>query len=315
MKNGKLKIFSGRSNSVLADKVASALGRKLGKVSIRTFSDGELWVKYEENIRGHDVFIIQSTNGPSENIIELTLMVDAAVRASADTVTVVVPYFGYGRQDRKDQPRVPISSRVMIDILTVMGADRIITMDLHSTQIQGFAKIPFDNLYSRSIILESIASENFDPKNSVVLAPDVGSAKMSQGYAKNLGMHFALIDKRRYAPNKAEVSHLIGDLDGMDVLIIDDMIDTAGTTVNAARAALEKGATSVTAIATHGVLSGPAIKRLNDSKIKKIIITDTILISSEKKIKKMKIVSVSEVFAKAVDRVHNGESVSALFEF
>jgi ribose-phosphate pyrophosphokinase len=242
-------------------------------------------------------------------------MVDAAVRASADTVTVVVPYFGYGRQDRKDQPRVPISSRVMIDILTVMGADRIITMDLHSTQIQGFAKIPFDNLYSRSIILESIASESFDPKNSVVLAPDVGSAKMSQGYAKNLGMHFALIDKRRYAPNKAEVSHLIGDLNGMDVLIIDDMIDTAGTTVNAAEAALEKGATSVTAIATHGVLSGPAIERLKTSQIKKIIITDTILIPKEKNLEKMKIVSVSEVFAKAVDRVHNGESVSALFEF
>ena len=315
MEKSKLKIFSGRSNPVLADKVASALGRQLGKVSIRTFSDGELWVKYEENIRGHDVFIIQSTNGPSENIIELTLMVDAAVRASADTVTVVVPYFGYGRQDRKDQPRVPISSRVMIDILTVMGADRIITMDLHSTQIQGFAKIPFDNLYSRSIILESIASESFDPKNSVVLAPDVGSAKMSQGYAKNLGMHFALIDKRRYAPNKAEVSHLIGDLNGMDVLIIDDMIDTAGTTVNAAEAALEKGATSVTAIATHGVLSGPAIERLNISQIKKIIITDTILIPKEKNLEKMKIVSVSEVFAKAVDRVHNGESVSALFEF
>ena len=315
MKKSKLKIFSGRSNPVLADKVALALGRQLGKVSIRTFSDGELWVKYEENIRGHDVFIIQSTNGPSENIIELTLMVDAAVRASADTVTVVVPYFGYGRQDRKDQPRVPISSRVMIDILTVMGADRIITMDLHSTQIQGFAKIPFDNLYSRSIILESIASESFDPKNSVVLAPDVGSAKMSQGYAKNLGMHFALIDKRRYAPNKAEVSHLIGDLNGMDVLIIDDMIDTAGTTVNAAEAALEKGATSVTAIATHGVLSGPAIERLNISQIKKIIITDTILIPKEKNLEKMKIVSVSEVFAKAVDRVHNGESVSALFEF
>ena len=315
MEKSKLKIFSGRSNPILADKVALALGRQLGKVSIRTFSDGELWVKYEENIRGHDVFIIQSTNGPSENIIELTLMVDAAVRASADTVTVVVPYFGYGRQDRKDQPRVPISSRVMIDILTVMGADRIITMDLHSTQIQGFAKIPFDNLYSRSIILESIASESFDPKNSVVLAPDVGSAKMSQGYAKNLGMHFALIDKRRYAPNKAEVSHLIGDLNGMDVLIIDDMIDTAGTTVNAAEAALEKGATSVTAIATHGVLSGPAIERLNISQIKKIIITDTILIPKEKNLEKMKIVSVGEVFAKAVDRVHNGESVSALFEF
>ena len=315
MNKNKLKIFSGRSNLPLAEKVSSCLGQELGKVSIQTFSDGELWIKYEENIRGHDVFIIQSTNGPSENIIELALMIDAAVRASADTVTVVVPYFGYGRQDRKDQPRVPISSRVMIDIFTAMGADRIITMDLHSTQIQGFAKIPFDNLYSRSIILDSISAENFKPKNSVVLAPDVGSAKMSQGYAKNLGMHFALIDKRRYAPNKAEVSHLIGDLEGLDVLIIDDMIDTAGTTVNAAKAALKKGAKSVTAIATHGVLSGPAIERLKDSPIDKIIITDTIFIPNNKKFEKMKVVSVSKVFAEAVSRVHNGESVSALFEF
>ena len=213
-------------------------------------------------------------------------MIDAAVRASADTVTIVVPYFGYGRQDRKDQPRVPISSRVMIDMFTAMGADRIITMDLHSTQIQGFAKIPFDNLYSRSIILDSIFAENFKPQKSVVLAPDVGSAKMSQGYAKNLEMHFALIDKRRYAPNKAEVSHLIGDLSGLDVLIIDDMIDTVGTTVNAAEAALEKGASSVTAIATHGVLSGPAIERLKKSSINKVIVTDTILISEEKFLKK-----------------------------
>ena len=315
MNKNKLKIFSGRSNLPLAEKVSSCLGQELGKVSIQTFSDGELWIKYEENIRGHDVFIIQSTNGPSENIIELALMIDAAVRASADTVTVVVPYFGYGRQDRKDQPRVPISSRVMIDIFTAMGADRIITMDLHSTQIQGFAKIPFDNLYSRSIILDSISAENFKPENSVVLAPDVGSAKMSQGYAKNLGMHFALIDKRRYAPNKAEVSHLIGDLEGLDVLIIDDMIDTAGTTVNAAKAAFKKGAKSVTAIATHGVLSGPAIERLKDSPIDKIIITDTIFIPNNKKFGKMKIVSVSKVFAEAVSRVHNGESVSALFEF
>lgn len=315
MNKNKLKIFSGRSNLPLAEKVSSCLGQELGKVSIQTFSDGELWIKYEENIRGHDVFIIQSTNGPSENIIELALMIDAAVRASADTVTVVVPYFGYGRQDRKDQPRVPISSRVMIDIFTAMGADRIITMDLHSTQIQGFAKIPFDNLYSRSIILDSISAENFEPKNSVVLAPDVGSAKMSQGYAKNLGMHFALIDKRRYAPNKAEVSHLIGDLEGLDVLIIDDMIDTAGTTVNAAKAAFKKGAKSVTAIATHGVLSGPAIERLKDSPIDKIIITDTIFIPNNKKFEKMKVVSVSKVFAEAVSRVHNGESVSALFEF
>jgi ribose-phosphate pyrophosphokinase len=203
----------------------------------------------------------------------------------------------------------------MIDILTAMGADRIMTMDLHSTQIQGFAKIPFDNLYSRSIILDTIAAENFDPEKSVVLAPDVGSAKMSQGYAKKLGMHFALIDKRRYAPNQAEVSHLIGDLDGLDVLIIDDMIDTAGTTVNAAKAAIDKGATSITAIATHGVLSGPALKRLNDSEIKKIIITDTIARQEKKSIEKIKVVSVGKVFAEAVNRVHNGESVSALFEF
>ena len=315
MTQNNLKIFSGRSNPLLAKQIAQFLDRDLGAISIRTFSDGELWVKYEENIRGHNVFIVQSTNGPSENIIELTLMVDAAVRASADTVTVVIPYFGYGRQDRKDQPRVPISSRVMIDILTAMGTDRIITMDLHSTQIQGFAKIPFDNLYSRSVLFDAIKDENLEPDNSVVLAPDIGSVKMSQGYAKNLGMYFALIDKRRYAPNQAEISHLIGDLNGMDVLIIDDMIDTAGTTVNAAEAALKQGAKSVTAVATHGVLSGPAMERLSESNIKKIIVTDTIAIPKEKHIEKMKIVSVGNIFGEAVNRIHNGESVSALFAF
>jgi len=311
----KLKIFSGRSNIELSKKIAETLGCNLGEISIRTFSDGELWVKFEENIRGHDVFLIQSTNGPSENIIELALMVDAAVRASANRVTVLMPYFGYGRQDRKDQPRVPISSRAMIDIFTVMGSDRIVTMDLHSTQIQGFAKIPFDNLYSRTVLLDAILSQDINPETGVVLAPDIGSAKMSQSYAKHLGMHFALIDKRRYAPNQAEVSHLIGNLNNMDVLIIDDMIDTAGTTVNAAKAALDQGAKSVTAVATHGVLSGPAIERLKESNIKKIIITDTINISKEKLCDNMEIVSVAEVFAKAVNRIHNGQSVSALFQF
>jgi len=311
----KLKIFSGRSNPALAEKIASTLNKDLGSISIRTFSDGEIWVKYEENIRGCDVFIIQSTNGPSENIMELALMVDAAVRASADTVTVVIPYFGYGRQDRKDQPRVPISSRVMVDILTALGTDRIITLDLHSTQIQGFANIPFDNLYSRSVLYTAIKGEKLDPKHSVVLAPDIGSVKMSQSYAKTLGMHFALIDKRRFAPNQAEINHLIGDLKNMDVLIIDDMIDTAGTTVNAAKAAMDEGARSVTAVATHGVLSGPAIERLNDSMIKKIIITDTISITKDKKIDKIQIISVASIFGEAVNRVHNGESVSALFEF
>ena len=315
MKNNKLKIFSGRSNIMLAEKIANTLDQNLGKISIRTFSDGEIWVKYEENIRGCDIFIIQSTNGPSENIMELSLMIDAAVRASADTVTVVIPYFGYGRQDRKDQPRVPISSRVVVDIITAMGADRIITLDLHSTQIQGFAKIPFDNLYSRTVLFQAIKNENFNPKKSVVLAPDIGSVKMSQGYAKNLGMHFALIDKRRFAPNEAEINHLIGDLNNMDVLIIDDMIDTAGTLVNAADAAIKEGAKSVTAVATHGVLSGLAIERIEKSEIKKIIITDTISILKEKKIDKIHIVSVDTVFGQAVHRVHNGESVSALFEF
>ena len=315
MSKNKLKIFSGRSNPQIAEKIANSLDRSLGDISIRTFSDGEIWVKYEENIRGCDIFIIQSTNGPSENIMELALLVDAAVRASADTVTVVIPYFGYGRQDRKDQPRVPISSRVVVDILTALGTDRIITLDLHSTQIQGFANIPFDNLYSRTVLHEAIKAENFSALDTVVLAPDIGSVKMSQSYAKTLGMHFALIDKRRFAPNQAEVNHLIGELEDMDVLIIDDMIDTAGTTVNAANAAIAKGAKSVTAVATHGVLSGPAIERLNGSSIKKVIITDTISISEDKKIDKLKIVSVSKIFGEAVIRVHNGESVSALFEF
>ena len=314
MKN-KLKIFSGRANPQLASNIASILDQDLGEISIKTFSDGEIWVKYQENVRGCDVFLIQSTNGPSENIVELALMIDAAVRASADTVTVVIPYFGYGRQDRKDQPRVPISSRVIVDILSAMGANRIITLDLHSTQIQGFAKIPFDNLYSRNIFYNFIKNKNFIPEKTVVLAPDIGSVKMSQSYAKILGMHFALIEKRRFAPNQAEVNHLIGDLDSLDVLIIDDMIDTAGTTVSAADAAMDKGANSVTVVATHGVLSGPSIQRLNDSVIRKIIVTDTISIPEEKQIEKLETVSAAGLFAEAISRVHNGESVSALFEF
>ena len=309
------KIFSGRSNPELAKKIANSADCQLGDISIKTFSDGEIWVKYEENVRGQDVFIIQSTNGPSENIIELALMTDAAVRASASTVNIIMPYFGYGRQDRKDQPRVPISSRVMIDIFTSMGADRIVTMDLHSTQIQGFAKIPFDHLYSRMVLMKAISDLGLDPKRSVVLAPDVGSAAISQAYAKRLKMHFALIDKRRFAPNQAKVSHLIGDLDSKDVLIIDDMIDTAGTTVGAANAAMEKGAKSVTAIATHGVLSGPAIERLKCAPIKNLVVTDTIQIPKEKILSNMKIITVADVFGAAINRIHNGESVSALFEF
>ena len=311
--NNTLKIFSGRSNPILSKRIIDHLGLKLGDVTIRTFADGELWVKFEENIRGKDVFIIQSTNGPAENLIELFLLIDAAVRASAQRVTAVIPYFGYGRQDRKDQPRVPISSRVMVDILTATGADRIISMDLHSTQIQGFASIPFDHIYSRMVLLDKLKSLDLNPEECTVLSPDVGSAAMGQSYAKRLGFHFALIDKRRYAPNKAEVSHLIGDLKGKDVLIIDDMIDTAGTTVSASKAAVDEGANSVIAVATHGVLSGPAIERLKSAPINKIIITDTIAVSDDKKIPKMDIVSVADVFSEATKRIHKGESVSALF--
>ena len=311
----KLKIFSGRSNPALAEKIAKSQSCKLGSISFNTFSDGEIWVKFNENIRGHDVFLIQSTNSPAENIIELALMTDAAIRASASRVTAVIPYFGYGRQDRKDQPRVPISSKVMIDFFTVIGVNRVLTMDLHSTQIQGFTNVPFDHLYSRMVLIDAIKHQSFDPEKSVVLAPDIGSAAISQAYAKRLGMHFALIDKRRIAPNKAEISHLIGELEGMDVLIIDDMIDTAGTTINASNAAMEQGANSVTAIATHGVLSGPAIKRLKSSGIKKIIVTDTIDLASEKILDNMEIVSVADVFGSAISRIHQGESVSALFEF
>jgi ribose-phosphate pyrophosphokinase len=311
----QLKIFSGRSNPILAKKIADSLGQNLGDITIKTFADGELWIKFEENIRGTDVFIIQPTNSPGDNIIELALLIDAAVRASAKTVTAVIPYFGYGRQDRKDNPRVPISSRVMVDMVTATGANRIITMDLHSTQIQGFATIPFDHLYSRMVLLDAIKDLALNPDNSVVLSPDVGSARMSQAYAKRLGMHFALIDKRRYAPNKAEIVHLIGDLKGKDVLIIDDMIDTAGTTVNAANAAKENGANSVTAIATHALLSGPAIERIKKSAIGKIIVTDTLSIPDEKKLDNMEIVTVANVFGEAIKRVFEGKSVSALFEF
>ena len=283
MSERKLKIFSGRSNPELAKGIADQLNLSLGDISIKNFADGELWIKFEENIRGDDVFIIQSTNSPAQNILELTLMLDAAVRASAQRVTAVVPYFGYGRQDRKDQPRVPISSRVLVDMFTAAGANRLISMDLHSTQIQGFASIPFDHLYSRMVLLEEIKKLELEKDNCVVLAPDVGSALMSQAYAKRLGMHFALIEKRRYEHNRAEVTHLIGDLKDRHVLIIDDMIDTAGTTVNAATAAKENGAKSVTAIATHAILSGPAVERIKESNISNLIVTDTLEIPEDKK--------------------------------
>ncbi len=315
MKNSKLKIFAGRSNPVLADKIAKHLGKPLGKMSIRTFADGELWVKYEENIRGCDVYLIQSTNSPAENIIELSLMIDAAIRASAERVTVVIPYFGYSRQDRKDKPRVPISARAMVDIFSAMGASRIISMDLHSTQIQGFAKVPFDGLYSRLVLLEEIIAIGLEPANTVVLAPDVGSASMSQAYAKRLGMNFALIEKRRTGHNRSEAVHLIGELNNLHVLIVDDIVDTAGTIINASEKAMEHGALSVSMVGTHALLSGDAIERLKKSNISRFIFTDTVATSNVKLLPNTKIITVGKIFADAINRIHNGMSVSELFKF
>ena len=309
-----MKIFSGTSNIKIAEKIANLAGVPLGKIDLETFSDGELRVAFQENIRGENVFLVQSTNPPAENLMQLLLMLDAAKRASAKTVTTVIPYYGYSRQDRKDQPRVPISARMIMDLMSAAGVDRMITMDLHSPQIQGFTNVPFDNLYSRIVLFNKLKEYQLDVDNGVVLAPDIGSAKMSQSYAKKLGIGFALIDKRRPKHNVTEVVNLIGDLKDKHVFIIDDMIDTAGTICNAARTAIENGAKSVMAVATHPVLSGPAIERLKDAPIDKIIVSDTIDISNNKIFNKLEIVSVAEVFAEAIIRINKGDSISELFK-
>jgi len=309
-----MKIFSGKSNLALATKIAKFLDVSLGLVELDTFSDGELRVAFKESIRGEDVFLIQSTNPPSENLMELLLMLDAAKRASAKSVTAVIPYFGYSRQDRKDQPRVPISARMILDLIAAVGVDRMITMDLHSPQIQGFTNVPFDNLYSRIVLFNRLQKYNLDYDSGVVLAPDVGSAKMSQAYAKKLGLGFALIDKRRPTHNVAKVVNLIGELKNKHVFIIDDMIDTAGTICNAAVTAIDNGAHSVIAIATHPVLSGKAIERLEKSPIEKVIVSDTMAISKDKIFNKLEIISVSEIFAETIKRINSGESVSSLFK-
>ena len=308
-----MKVFTGRSNPEFAEGIVDYLGISLGKIDIQEFSDGEIWVAFDENIRNEDVFIVQSTNSPTDNLMELLLMLDAARRASAKNVIAVIPYLGYGRQDRKDQPRVPISARLMLDLITAVGVTRIITMDLHSPQIQGFVNVPFDHLYSRIILLDKLKELNLDESNGVVLAPDVGSANMSQSYAKKLNINFALIDKRRPAKNKVEVANLIGDLNDKHVLIIDDMIDTAGTLCNAAELAEKEGAKSVTAIATHPVLSGDAIARLESAPISKVIVCNTIKLDVNKKLDKLEIVSVSEVFGESMKRIVEGTSLSSLF--
>ena len=309
-----MKIFSGNSNKSLAKDICKYLNVELGKLNIKKFSDGELFVDFEENIRNEDVFIIQSTNPPAENILELLLMLDAAKRASAKNVVAVIPYFGYGRQDRKDKPRVPISARMLLDIISAVGVDRIVSMDLHSAQIQGFANVPFDHLYSRIALFSHLKNLNLNEDNGVVLSPDVGSAKMSQAYAKTLGVGFALIDKRRPKPNEAEIANLIGELSNKHVLIIDDMIDTAGTICNAAQAAKENGALSVSAIATHPVLSGPAIERLENSAISKVIVCNTIELNEKQKFNKLQVINVADVFGESIKRIVDGTSLSSMFK-
>ena len=308
-----MKLFSGRSNPELAQGISDYLGMPLGKIDIQEFSDGEIWVAFAENIRNEDVFIIQSTNSPTDNIMELLLMLDAARRASAKNVIAVIPYLGYGRQDRKDQPRVPISARLILDLITAVGVNRIITMDLHSPQIQGFVNVPFDHLYSRIVLLDRLRDINLNEENGVVLAPDVGSANMSQSYAKKLNLSFAIIDKRRPAKNKAEIVNLVGNLKDKHVLIIDDMIDTAGTLCNAAYTAEREGAKSVTAVATHPVLSGEAIIKLKESPISKVIVCDTIKLDKKRKSDKLEIISVADVFGESMKRIVEGTSLSSLF--
>ena len=308
-----MKIFSGNSNKSLAKDVCRYLGIDLGKLKIKKFSDGELSIKFEENVRNEDVFIIQSTNPPSDNIWELLLILDAAKRASAKSVIAVIPYFGYGRQDRKDRPRVPISSRMFLDVISAVGVNRIVSMDLHSSQIQGFADVPFDHLYSRIALFKHLKDLKLNEDTGVVLAPDVGSAKMSQAYAKTLGISFALIDKRRPKANEAVVANLVGELKDKHVLIIDDMIDTAGTICNAAETAIKNDALSVIAVATHPVLSGPAIERLEKSSISKVIVCNTIELSEEKKFSKLQIINVSNVFGESIKRIVEGDSLSSMF--
>jgi ribose-phosphate pyrophosphokinase len=303
-------IFAGGSNIPLAKKIALQIGKPLGSIELKRFSDGEIWVKYGENIRGLDVFLVQSTNPPTDNWMELLIMIDAAKRASAKTITAVIPYFGYARQDRKDQPRVAITAKLMANLLTVAGASRIITMDLHAAQIQGYFDIPFDHLYGSSVFKDRI---ELYKKNLVVVSPDVGGIKIARAYAKLLDCSLVVIDKRRPKQNLAEVMNIIGDVDGKDILIVDDLIDTAGTFVGAIEALKEKGAKEIYGAITHPVLSGNALERISNSKVAKLFVTDTINTEAMHKENKIQVVSSAELFAEAIRRTYNNESISSLF--
>lgn len=310
--NSQLKVFSGSSNPGLASKIAADLGVALGSVAIRRFSDQEIWVKFNENIRGSDVFIVQATNPPAENILELLIMIDAASRASARRITAVIPYFGYARQDRKDQPRVALSSKLIANLLTSAGVDRVVTMDLHASQIQGFFDIPLDHLYGSYVFSEYYRRKAIS--NLVVASPDIGSLKIARAYAKRLKTGLAVIDKRRPKPNKVEVMNVIGEVEGKNILFVDDLVDTAGTLTSAAKAVKNKGAKDIYVACTHALLSGEATDKIMNSPIKEITVTDSLEIPDKKKIAKLKILSVSSLFAQAIDRIHNEKSISILFD-
>ena len=305
-----ISLFAGRSNPALARGIAQAYGAQLGEVTLKNFSDGEVYVKYEESIRGTDLFIIQSTPAPADHLMELLLMVDAARRASAHRITAVIPYFGYARQDRKDQPRVAIAAKLIADILQSAGVNRVLTMDLHAPQIQGFFHVPVDHLYGANVFVDFFRSQDRD--NLLVVAPDVGASKVARAYAKRLGTDFALIDKRRPKQNVAEVVNIIGDVRGKHCVLIDDICDTAGTLVGAAEALMNAGALSVQAACTHPILSGPAFERIEGSVLERLVVTDTLPLARTSE--KIEVISVAEVFADAIYRIYADESVSTLFE-
>ncbi|MDD2582045.1 MAG: ribose-phosphate pyrophosphokinase, partial [Desulfuromonadaceae bacterium] len=310
----KIKIFSGNSNPDLAQKICNSLGVPLGTARVRRFSDGEVMVEIGENVRGRDVYVVQSTCAPTnDNLMELLVITDALKRASAATITAVIPYYGYARQDRKAAPRTPITAKLVADLITTAGVNRVVTVDLHAGQIQGFFNIPVDNLYAAPVILDYL-KDRFSGEQVVMVSPDAGGTERARAFAKRLQYSLAVIDKRRTGPNVAEVMHLIGDVRDKIAIILDDMIDTAGTLTQAAKALKQNGAKAIYACATHGVLSGPAIERINASDIEEVVLTDTIPDCNSHQITtKIRMLSVADLLAEAIRRIHEDESVSSLF--
>lgn len=308
-----LILFSGRSNPTLAQSIAQYIGRSVGHAVVRSFSDGEIFVEIQENVRGRDVFVVQSTCNPvNRHIMELLIMVDALKRASARRITAVIPYYGYARQDRKSAPRTPISAKLVADLITTAGTHRVLTLDLHAGQIQGFFNIPVDNLYALPVMLRHL--QPMCDASTVIVSPDAGGTERARAYAKRLNTALAIIDKRRTGPNVAEVMHLVGDVEGKRAIIVDDMVDTAGTLTKGVEALLDHGAKSVMAVATHGVLSGPAVQRILESPIESLVITDSIPLSAKAAAcSKIKVLSVAELLGEAIKRISEEASVSSLF--